>query len=348
MVGLTCIPASATLLRMKWLCQPGLGKLVARSGRGRPGCAEKRLPVNRPVRILSSLIAIVGAASLAFYFTAPIGNAVGQEVGDWQLTRGVTYSHIVRQEPRPLHIHVLVIDLRTEGLSFSVMPGRDPDGDGPAEAVLTPPDQLASHANVVASINTSPWEMLPDPKTGIKLGYVAGGWSDILGWVQNGEQRISQPQAGFCSIWMDDSGKVFIGQVSSEAKLKELAPAAKWAVSGFRGILSEGKVLAGPSEIRHPRTAVGITSNRSTMVWMVVDGRQPGYSEGVSEEELARLLLEQQCEQGINLDGGGSSSMWLRNAKSTLSTANRPSDSGKPRPVPVVLNLLEQPSTGRP
>jgi exopolysaccharide biosynthesis protein len=72
---------------------------------------------------------------------------------------------------------------------------------------------------------------------------------------------------------------------------------------------------------------------------MVIDGRQNGYSEGVSEEELARLLLEQNCDDGINLDGGGSSSMWIRNAQSELSTANRPSDATGPRPVPVILNL---------
>ena len=113
-------------------------------------------------------------------------------------------------------------------------------------------------------------------------------------------------------------------------------------MSGFRGILADGKVLVEASEVRHPRTAVGITSDHRTLVWIVVDGRQNGYSEGVSEEELARLLLEQQCEHGINLDGGGSSSMWLRNAKSELSTANRPSDAVGPRPVPVVLNLLKQ------
>jgi len=74
---------------------------------------------------------------------------------------------------------------------------------------------------------------------------------------------------------------------------------------------------------------------------LVVDGRQKGFSEGVSEEELARLLLESGCADGINLDGGGSSSMWLRNSVFELEVANRPSEATGPRPVPVMLSLIE-------
>lgn len=298
--------------------------------------ARHRFSSSRIFDAISSLFLLI------LLLTAFIDVAVSQEATEWQLPRGVTYLHSVRKEPRPLHIHVLTIDLRTEGLTFIVSPGKDPDGDGPAEAVLTPPDQLAQDAKAVAAINTAAWEMLPDLETGKKPGYIVGGWANILGWVQNGEQVISKPQAGYWSVWMDESRNVFIGQIASVEKRKEEAPGARWAVSGFRGILADGKVLVEPSEVRHPRTAVGVTSDRRTFVWIVVDGRQIGYSEGVSEEELARLLLEHDCAHGINLDGGGSSSMWLRNTKSELSTANRPSEQTGPRPVPVVLNLLER------
>jgi hypothetical protein len=37
------------------------------------------------------------------------------------------------------------------------------------------------------------------------------------------------------------------------------------------------------SEIRHPRTAMGLSQDGTRMTWLVVDGRQPEYSEGVSE-----------------------------------------------------------------
>ena len=38
-----------------------------------------------------------------------------------------------------------------------------------------------------------------------------------------------------------------------------------------------------------------------------VDGRQSGYSGGLSEKDLADELLQQGCQWAVNLDGGGSS-----------------------------------------
>ncbi len=179
--------------------------------------------------------------------------------------------------------------------------------------------------------------MVPDPVTGKTPGYVAGGKADIHGWVENAGQAISAPEAGFWSVWMDVDGKVSIGMVPTIGELRQRRIRARWAVSGFAGILRDGRVLPAPSDVRHPRTAVGISKDGNTLVWMVVDGRQRGFSEGVSEEELARLLLEAGCEQGINLDGGGSSSLWIRDADGRPGLINRPSDVTGPRPVPVML-----------
>ncbi|MFM8214111.1 MAG: hypothetical protein ACKN82_05655, partial [Pirellula sp.] len=93
----------------------------------------------------------------------------------WRLPEGVAYEHIVRQEPRPLHIHVLKIDTRVSGLSFAVVPGDDPDGDGPAEVALAHPRDLAKKVDAIAAINTAAWAMLTDPKTNKKPGYIVGG-----------------------------------------------------------------------------------------------------------------------------------------------------------------------------
>jgi hypothetical protein len=42
---------------------------------------------------------------------------------------------------------------------------------------------------------------------------------------------------------------------------------------------------------------------------VVVDGRQPGYSEGVTLAELAEIVLALGAESGLNLDGGGSTAL---------------------------------------
>ena len=56
-----------------------------------------------------------------------------------------------------------------------------------------------------------------------------------------------------------------------------------------------------------PRSAIGYTK-MNELVLMVVDGRQPD-SRGVYLEELALLMQQFDCEEALNLDGGGSSAM---------------------------------------
>jgi exopolysaccharide biosynthesis protein len=69
---------------------------------------------------------------------------------------------------------------------------------------------------------------------------------------------------------------------------------------------------------------------------VVVDGRQPGYSRGVDLYELADMMKEFGCYEAMNLDGGGSSTMVIRN-----SIVNRPSDAEGPRPVANALLILD-------
>ncbi|HIC38068.1 MAG TPA: phosphodiester glycosidase family protein [Candidatus Marinimicrobia bacterium] len=57
----------------------------------------------------------------------------------------------------------------------------------------------------------------------------------------------------------------------------------------------------------HPRTAVGYTKEGEN-IFLVVDGRQPD-SRGVDLNELSILMFDLDCEEAINLDGGGSSAL---------------------------------------
>ena len=71
---------------------------------------------------------------------APIETAT-QVKTVWKLPEGVTYERSERQEPRPLQIHSLVIDMQRANVSFEVVPGEDPDGAGPAEVALNRPEE---------------------------------------------------------------------------------------------------------------------------------------------------------------------------------------------------------------
>ncbi len=60
---------------------------------------------------------------------------------------------------------------------------------------------------------------------------------------------------------------------------------------------------------RHPRSAVGWS--RDHFVLIEVDGRQPGLSVGMTLEELGQYMVDLGCEGAMNLDGGGSATMWV-------------------------------------
>jgi len=57
-----------------------------------------------------------------------------------------------------------------------------------------------------------------------------------------------------------------------------------------------------------PRTAVGVIGTNH-LVFVVVDGRSPGYSAGVTMSELARIMQDLGATTAYNLDGGGSATM---------------------------------------
>jgi phosphodiester glycosidase len=71
---------------------------------------------------------------------------------------------------------------------------------------------------------------------------------------------------------------------------------------------------------RHPRTLAGRTASGELLI-VTIDGRQAGYSDGVTLDEAADVMLGMGAVDAINLDGGGSSTFVVRGAVS-----NRPSD----------------------
>ena len=62
---------------------------------------------------------------------------------------------------------------------------------------------------------------------------------------------------------------------------------------------------------RNPRTAIGYFEP-GHYCFLVVDGRQIGYSRGMTLDEMAQLFHELGCMAAFNLDGGGSSMMGFR------------------------------------
>lgn len=70
----------------------------------------------------------------------------------------------------------------------------------------------------------------------------------------------------------------------------------------------EGFAPSTHSNVRHPRTAAGLTADGRVLL-VTVDGRQSGYSAGMTMHEVAHFLRTLGVRDGLSLDGGGSSQM---------------------------------------
>jgi len=123
---------------------------------------------------------------------------------------------------------------------------------------------------------------------------------------------------------------------------------AEWrradAIVGGAGLLIRGgrlisdwtmeQLSPGFAATRHPRTLIGTHADGA--VWLItVDGRQPKLSAGMSLFELRELARRLGLTNALNLDGGGSTTMWVDGT-----IVNSPSDAAGPRKVSDALLVM--------
>lgn len=128
----------------------------------------------------------------------------------------------------------------------------------------------------------------------------------------------------------------------------QLTPASgdsRWAqvtqaIGGGPRLLANRQFVGGEGfprillERRHPRTAIGVRAD-GQIILLVVDGRQPYHSLGMTVFELAMELRRLGAVDAMNLDGGGSSTIIIAGQ-----VANLPSDETGERPVANALLVL--------
>lgn len=93
------------------------------------------------------------------------------------------------------------------------------------------------------------------------------------------------------------------------------------------------------SRVKHPRTGIGFSSDSLTIYFITVDGRQES-SSGATLKEFADLMISEGIYNGLNLDGGGSTTMVIDG-----NVVNRPSDKEGERPVGNCLLLIRSTKT---
>ena len=135
------------------------------------------------------------------------------------------------------------------------------------------------------------------------------------------------------NLFKDDTIKIVLNLSSALPKIEQLIGGNTWLVQN-------GNVNPDNGD-RHPRTAVGFNQDSTQFFMFVVDGRQPGLSIGMSYKELGDYMKTWGVHQGLNLDGGGSSTMVVRGL-----IVNSPSDIGGERSVSNSLLLVSLAPTG--
>lgn len=247
-----------------------------------------------------------------------------------ELFDGLTYRREVRQQPRPLIVHVVQIDLDTPGLSFLVTPS-DPVGGHEVRALTT--SQFLAKYDLQLAINGDffwPWWY----RTLFDYYPHVGDPTDVNGLAASQGDVYSEETAN------DPRPTLFLAQDNRAGIDQSIGPVYN-AISGQPAIVENGRSSdqIKPDEYYaspQPRTAIGLNREQRTLLLFVIDGRQSGYSEGVTLPELAQIAIEYGADRAFNLDGGGSSTLVIEDAAGQPQILNSPihaSVPGMERPV---------------
>ena len=184
---------------------------------------------------------------------------------------------------------------------------------------------------------------LPSLEITVKLeeNAVFTQWCDIKGVVTgiSRDSKDNKIESGCCVISVANDTKFY--KIYKDVKIGDKAEISircseEWknvvtAVGGGDIILEDytmpdGIVDEEHETLKNPRTAVGLTED-GRVIFFAVDGRRNGYSAGLTLAELASSMWALGCKKAINLDGGGSTTVLIKNyATGKYELKNRPTD----------------------
>jgi exopolysaccharide biosynthesis protein len=160
------------------------------------------------------------------------------------------------------------------------------------------------------------------------------GFRDTGIVIRNGVAFRDEPARTGLAMYADGTARIY-DETSTNAD--ELVSAGVWNTLSFGpALVDDGEIVSGIDDVEvdtnfgnhsiqgeQPRTAVGIVDTNH-LVLVVVDGRDAGYSRGVTMTELARIMQDLGATTAYNIDGGGSSTMYFNGE-----VINRPSNGGE-------------------
>lgn len=216
----------------------------------------------------------------------------------------------------PVKMFALFVDAK----KASMIAGTADNGYAPRESIQTVMGQaeaaIRDGEDVIAATNADFFDMFGDcSPSGLTL--------------KDGKviSNINQTRA-FFGVTKDGTHVI-----TSVLEDPDVLPTLAHAVAGRDILVRDGECydvgsLEPFGDRRHPRTCVGLFPNNDFVI-LVVDGRIPGYSHGASLCDLMHIMRGFGVVKAINLDGGGSSTMIVKQ-NGELTMLNHPADLHKP------------------
>lgn len=135
-------------------------------------------------------------------------------------------------------------------------------------------------------------------------------------------------------------------EISASFELEDEWKDVKMAVGGVFMLVKDGVAQEHPDKALYPRVAIGTKADGS-IIMMVIDGRAPGFSEGVSYDDFGKVLKDMGVVNALCLDGGGSSTFVAKlPGELTRKVLNRPSDGGERKTANGLLLVNKAPEQG--
>ncbi|MGC9326532.1 MAG: phosphodiester glycosidase family protein, partial [Candidatus Hinthialibacter sp.] len=245
------------------------------------------------------------------------------------------YERVLYQKPngRPVRAHILSVTGVGSDYIFGVLG---------AFGVLLPPTHFSQQSGAIAVVNGSYFSKKPTRAQGLVVAHNRVLYPPHAGGSLRGAVGFSPSNVLFDWIGIDDI---------SGFRLQSKKPG--WndchsALGAGPMLIRKGKPRTSAEmegfnlEQFAPRTAIGQIQDGRILL-LVIDGRQPDWSEGVTLPELTEILVNRQSIDALNLDGGGSSTLVIQNQ-----VINRPSDfalpgqPGRERSVANVIALFRK------
>ncbi|NET38989.1 MAG: phosphodiester glycosidase family protein [Cyanothece sp. SIO1E1] len=258
------------------------------------------------------------------------------------LFQGITYQRQVRSTPRPQVIHIIAIDLNTPGIRAFVTPAKSTAREAKTEARTT--SEFVKEFELQLAVNASyfspfyektPWDYYP--RRGQRV--------NPIGQVISNGHEYSMSQANWPVLCFLASRRI---QILKSGICPE---GTNQAIAGNEILVAEGASVVKPSveDSRQPyaRVAAGIDESGQKLWLVVIDGKQLHYSEGATRAELANIIQALGAETGLNLDGGGSTTLAIA-TPSGSAVLNAPIHTKLPmreRPVANHLGFYASPAS---